>query len=503
MRFARGLTALVSILTASSLLPPALAAPLLAAPRVAAYDGYTRLVLDLPSGVTYRLEPLGAALRVTLAGVVGTPATVSVKKPELSGYTVANASGSAVLNIVSPQGVSQQSGFKASLLEAATGKTGYRLVLDFSGAFADTTKLLNPAPLRLGFAPAQPLTVLLDPGHGGTDAGALGNGLHEDALNLGMAMRVKAWLERVPGVRVELTRTSNMVFSNDKRTDLNARAQMSRGKTLFVSLHANAVPRASWNSQFGVETYYFSPSPTRPLYVPPLGPQASAAPASTLSTASSTASSTISSTAEPSTPEVFTPSEKPVLGSEPATLISAPASNFASAPTLEDLAATSLEPAMVGDGAPTNPATSIPVEKPLEDPGSTAPLEPAAVVMPASPVPVAPVIAPSSVTAPLTTPAQIGISLTLPGLERVSASKMLASSVQSRLIYATHANNRGVRSADFYVIKNAECPAILVEIGFITHPIEAQMLKNANYLERVSYGVASGVTAYLNDIAAP
>ena len=145
-----------------------------------------------------------------------------------------------------------------------------------------------------------------------------------------------------------------------------------------------------------------------------------------------------------------------------------------------------------------------PLEMPLEDPSLTAPLEPAAAVavVPASP---APVVAPSSpaVAAPLTTLTQIGVSLTLPGLERVSASKRLASSVQSRLVYATHANNRGVRSADFYVIKNAECPAILVEIGFVTHPVEAQMLKNSNYLERVSYGVASGVTAYLSDLAAP
>lgn len=483
--------ALVSILTAPSLLTPAMAAPLLAAPRVAAYDGYTRLVLDLPTGVTYRLEPLGAALRLTLAGIVGTPATISVKKPELSGYTIANASGNTILNIVAPQGVSERSGFKASVLEPAAGKTGSRLVLDFSGAFADTSKLSNPAPLRLGFTPAQPLTVLLDPGHGGSDPGALGNGLREDTLNLGMAMRVKAWLERVPGVRVELTRTSNTVYSNDKRTDLNARAQMSRGKTLLVSLHANAVPRASWNSQFGTETYYFSPTSTRPLYVPPLAPQASAAPVSTVS-------STVSSTVEPSNPEVFTPTEKPILGSEPATLISAPAASFAPVPTSED--STSLESPMTSDGAPTDPAALIALETPLEDPNLIAPLEPATVVMPASPAPVAP---PSSVAAPLTIPTQIGVSLTLPGLERVSASKMLASSVQSRLIYATRANNRGVRSADFYVIKNAECPAILVEIGFITHPVEAQMLKNANYLERVSYGVASGVTAYLSDLAAP
>lgn len=497
MRFTRVLTALAATLTASSLLTSnrALAAPLLSAPRIAAYDGYTRLVLDLPVGVTYRLEPLGAALRVTVVGVVTTPATVSLRKPELSGYTLANGSNNAVLNIVTPQGVTQQSGFKASVLEATAGKTGYRLVLDFSGAFADTTKLMNPAPLALGFAPAQPLTVLLDPGHGGPDAGALGNGLREDTLNLGMALRVKAWLERVPGVRVELTRLTNAVFSSDKRTDLNARARMSRGKTLFVSLHANAVPRASWNSQFGVETYYFNPLFTKPVYVPPLAPLVLAGPA--------TAPSGVgSSNAVASTPTMI---EKPILGYEPATLISAPEASFAQAPTPDDPQATALEP-VASDGTLPEAAPVTP-ESPLEDTSVTAALtptsaveSPAPITAPTSPRP----LAPSSPAVALPTkPVPIGVNLTLPGLDTVTASQLLASSVQSRLIYATQAKNRGVRSADFYVVKNAECPAILVEIGFITHPIEAQMLKNANYLERVSYGVASGVTAYLSNLVAP
>ena len=487
MRFVQVLT----LLLGSSLMAvPALAAPALSAPRVAAYDGYTRLVLDLPAGITYRLEPLGAALRVTLTGVVGTPGTVSVRKPELSGYTIANAANNTVLNAVTPQGVGQQSGYKASILEAAPGKTGYRLVLDFSGAFADTTKLLNPTPLRLPFLPTQPLTVLLDPGHGGPDPGALGNGLREDTLNLSMALRVKAWLERVPGVRVELTRLTNTVFSNDKRTDLSARARMSRGKTLFVSLHANAVPKASWNSQFGAETYYFSPLSTKPVYVPPLAPLISTGAATILNGATSSDADTALAT-----------TEKPMLNSEPATLISAPEASFAQASTPDDPQPVGLEPVVTDGRLPDATATAL--EPPLEDPSFTAPLEqPAAATVLASPAPVASASSLTVVT-PVTTPPQIAVSLTLPGLDRMGASKMLASSVQSRLIYATRANNRGVRSADFYVIKNAECPAILVEIGFVTHPIDAQMLKNANYLERVSYGVASGVTAYLSDIASP
>ena len=480
MRFAQRLAALTLVSMVSSF---AHAAPLLATPRVAAYAGYTRLVLDLPAGVTPRLEPLGAALRVTLSGVVATPGTVSVKKPELSGYTLANASNNTVLNVVTPQGVAQHSGFKTSVLEAAPGKTGSRLVLDFSGAFADTSKLIDPTPLRLPFLPAQPLTVLLDAGHGGSDPGALSNGLREDTLNLNMVMRVKAWLERVPGVRVELTRLSNTVFSNDKRTDLSARARMSRGKTLFVSLHANAVPRASWNSQFGAETYYFNPKLQKPLYVPPLAPLVVAAPPD-LSAVQTNVNPVVKpiavSQSQPPAPEA-------VIFETP---IAPPDDPQPVAPESEAISA---------DGLLPKPIETP--ETPLEDPSSLSqpPETLAPIALPE------PIIAPLTLTEPqpLTTPAQIGISLTWPGLDRVGESKSLASSVQSRLVHATRVNNRGVRSSDFYVIKNAECPAILVEIGFLTHPIEAQMLKNTNYLERVSYGVASGVTAYLSNLASP
>lgn len=65
MRFAQMLTL---IFGSSLMAAPALAAPALSAPRVAAYVGYTRLVLDLPAGVTHRLEPLGGLIAARLGG---------------------------------------------------------------------------------------------------------------------------------------------------------------------------------------------------------------------------------------------------------------------------------------------------------------------------------------------------------------------------------------------------------------------------------------------------
>jgi N-acetylmuramoyl-L-alanine amidase len=468
-------------------MPCALGAPQLAAPRTNAYAGYTRLVVDVPAGVTHRLEPLGAVLRVTFPGTAfaGT-GTTSVNKPELSGYTAFNGSGNAVLQLVTPQGVSARSGFKASILEPSPGKTGYRLVLDVSGAYADTTKLLNPPELRLAVVPARAFTVVLDPGHGGPDTGALGNGLREDSFNLGMAMRVKIWLERVPGVRVELTRTGSGVFSSDKRTDLNARAQTSRGKTVFVSLHANAVPRASWNSQFGIETYYYNPNGARPQYVAAL-PPATVSPAGASSQ----------------------PAPPPVQVSAPQQQVSPPPPDPQTAPE-ETVAPGPLEPTPPPPSdAPPPEDADLPVGvpsaviatpesvalPPTTDPTSSpdAPLNPLE-------EPGAPSTQAQPVFQPLPNPTTV-VPLPLPVIDRTTASRTLAGSIQARLLFATGANNRGVRSADFYVIKYAECPSVLVETGFVTHPVEAQMLKNPNYLERLSYGVASGITAYLNDLS--
>jgi N-acetylmuramoyl-L-alanine amidase len=84
---------------------------------------------------------------------------------------------------------------------------------------------------------APPDIVVIDPGHGGDDAGAKGGGgLAEKQLTLDIAQRLKAQLEGRLGVRVLLTRTDDVALAPDARASL---ANNSRG-TLFLSLHANA-----------------------------------------------------------------------------------------------------------------------------------------------------------------------------------------------------------------------------------------------------------------------
>ncbi len=400
--------------------------------RVASYAGYTRLVFDVPDQAEYTIEPLGAALRVTLIGATTNSGVVRVGKPEVSGYTLESGSGNAIILIVTPQGVATRRGFRVQKLEPNTGKTGFRLVLDFSGAFSDISKLPAVAALRLQNLPAQPYTVLLDPGHGGPDSGALGKDLIEAQLNLEVSFRIRKWLED-SGVKVELTRTSNQVFSSNKEKDLRARAAASRGKNVFVSVHANARPRNLWNSTFGMEVYYFNPDFQRPLLVTPAPEPQAAEPQAAESRVEPTPAST------PPAPDTITKPETPV--SAIATTASSINSNG------------------FGTWQPIDPST-----------------------------------VPETATPPAPIPVQ---------QNRTDASKELAVKVLAQMLGATAAFNRGVQTADYYVIKNSECPAILIEMGFVTHPIEGVQLKNSNYLDRISYGVAVGILEYLDGLASP
>jgi len=94
--------------------------------------------------------------------------------------------------------------------------------------------------------------VAIDPGHGGQDPGAIGpSGLREADVVLDIAMRVRDLLAR-DGIRVLLIRDS------DATVDLEDRPRLARegGATLYVSIHANASPRAAVN---GTETFYLTP----------------------------------------------------------------------------------------------------------------------------------------------------------------------------------------------------------------------------------------------------
>jgi N-acetylmuramoyl-L-alanine amidase len=111
----------------------------------------------------------------------------------------------------------------------------------------------NPPTARnLPSVPRGRFRVVLDPGHGGPDPGAVGiGGLRETDVVLDVALQVAQLLQN-RGVQVLLTRTSEVDVDLPPRVALANRS----GADLFVSLHANALSmdRPDVN---GIETFYF------------------------------------------------------------------------------------------------------------------------------------------------------------------------------------------------------------------------------------------------------
>ncbi len=99
--------------------------------------------------------------------------------------------------------------------------------------------------------------VVLDPGHGGIDVGASGNGIIEKYVNLSIAQYCKAELEKYVGVKVYMTRSSDIYV------DLDARAAYASSKSadLFISIHNNA----STSSEANGASVYYPNSSYKPL----------------------------------------------------------------------------------------------------------------------------------------------------------------------------------------------------------------------------------------------
>ncbi|MCC7043797.1 MAG: N-acetylmuramoyl-L-alanine amidase [Acidobacteria bacterium] len=93
--------------------------------------------------------------------------------------------------------------------------------------------------------------IVIDPGHGGSDPGASGNGVTEAALVLDVALRLEKLLLEQPGFEVVLTRRTNAAVPLERRTAI----ANEESADLFLSIHANSSPR---RETAGVETYFLN-----------------------------------------------------------------------------------------------------------------------------------------------------------------------------------------------------------------------------------------------------
>nr|WP_315110354.1 N-acetylmuramoyl-L-alanine amidase [uncultured Campylobacter sp.] len=216
--------------------------------------------------------------------------------------------------------------------------------------------------------------IVIDPGHGGSDSGAVGNGLKEKNVVLATSKKLGALLTK-RGYKVLYTRSTDVFINLRSRTAFAAK----RNADMFISIHANAAPNASSALKMsGVETFFLSPARSE---------------------------------------------------------------RSKNAAALENR----------GD---------------LEDMNTF-----------------------SKQT-----------FLNFLNREKIISSNKLAIDIQSYMLSSVKksfsSRDGGVREAPFWVLVGATMPAVLVEIGYITHPQEGKNLGKSAYQDRIAQGIANGVDAY-------
>jgi N-acetylmuramoyl-L-alanine amidase len=77
-------------------------------------------------------------------------------------------------------------------------------------------------------------------------------------------------------------------------------------------------------------------------------------------------------------------------------------------------------------------------------------------------------------------------------------SQALAAEIQTVLVKKLQTYNRGVKEADFYVIKYVKIPAVLVELGFISNPEDAKKLASQTYRRLAAEAITQGTINFYN-----
>ncbi|HEY7139291.1 MAG TPA: N-acetylmuramoyl-L-alanine amidase [Methylomirabilota bacterium] len=210
--------------------------------RVRSYPTYTRLVLEADAAIEPRLVETEGGLTVAFPDVSprGWAGTRTVRDGLVATAELGETRGAAALRVTFERPPAARKVFR---LEDPP-----RVVLDFQrqaprAAAAPPSGGAGPEPLH---------AIVLDPGHGGHDTGAVGpTGLQEKELSLDIARRVAALLQEELGVRVVLTRARDQFVELRERTALANRERAD----LFVSIHVNA---AADGAATGTETYFLS-----------------------------------------------------------------------------------------------------------------------------------------------------------------------------------------------------------------------------------------------------
>jgi N-acetylmuramoyl-L-alanine amidase len=75
-------------------------------------------------------------------------------------------------------------------------------------------------------------------------------------------------------------------------------------------------------------------------------------------------------------------------------------------------------------------------------------------------------------------------------------SEKLASIIMSYLVKETATLNRGVKTADFYLLRDVRSSSLHIEVAYLSNPIEEEKLQREEYLKTVARAIAAGIQSY-------
>ncbi len=236
----------------------------------------TRLVFDLSGPVQHSVFTLAAPNRIVIDVSGGQMSTkldqLSLSNTPITGIRSAQRSPNELRLVLDLSAVVTPKSFSL----APNQQYGHRLVVDLfdqesaAPSTPQAPQVTQPAagvtpppvvavpgsaPAKLPVAPGakRDIVIAIDAGHGGEDPGALGPGrkLYEKNVTLAIAKELQRQINAEKGFRGELVRTGDYFIPLRKRTEIARK----KGADLFVSIHADAAPRAA---AFGASVYALS-----------------------------------------------------------------------------------------------------------------------------------------------------------------------------------------------------------------------------------------------------
>ncbi len=209
--------------------------------RVAQQQGVTRLVFELDGATDHRMFALSQPDRVVLdltnaeisQGVVDNLSALSSDALLRVRYARHNSGMRFVLD------VSQKVKAKTSELSAA-GDYGPRIMVELEYGQPKSAKVVKS--LASISNDKRDIVVVIDPGHGGKDPGAIGhNGIFEKDVVLSIAKELAKRLNNVQGIKAVLTRSTDVYLQLRDRSKVAREANAD----LMISIHADAFTKPS------------------------------------------------------------------------------------------------------------------------------------------------------------------------------------------------------------------------------------------------------------------